>query len=1276
MPDADPPCRGARFDLSGTARRRDGGEIRLELDTPAVPPELELVRELVELHGGKVEVGDSRHGVAFSVRLPAAAEDGLGKARAELARTESAFRLLAEHADDVIGRHSEDGTWLWISPSVRRVAGYRPEDVVGLHPRDVVHPDDAGALTAAFAGLTDDAPAALTLRLRCADGTHRWFALHARRVRDRRTGEVEVHTSKRDVTDQLQAEQELSRFRDLADRAADFIGITSADGTGLYINPAGRELVGLPHDRPVGEIAMIDCIAPADRRRFEGVVAEVEAAGSWAGPMRFVDSAGTVVPVWQAIVVHRDPRGRTAFHSTVAQDLRDRRGGEPALQEERERYRSLVAQAPVGIWVGDRTGAMTFVNDHMTTITGLDLRGLSGVEHIHPDERDAVVASWLRAVGDGADWQHEYRLHDTAGVEHVVTSTARPLRDAAGSITGFLGTTIDVTAQRAAERDRRDAAGEQAARAVSEAAAARLRAMVGGLAAIVWEADWDGAALRFTFVSDRAEELLGYPARRWIEDPSFWPELIHPDDRPAALRYTADRTERGLDHDLTYRACAVDGRVVWLHQVVHVVREPAGGLRAQGLTVDVTEQKRAERSTHILAETGRLLAEPVSAAERLSALARLVVDDFGDGVIVSLSGSDGLLRRIAVAHDDGEVREALAAVGPTRLPPELEAAFSTGRPVEVTGADAHLGVGATGALAVPLQVGGHLAGVLAFLAFGPPRHHDRADLDLVEELGRRASLMLEAERRRDRERHLQQVTADLASADSVADAAALLLPRLRDAVGAGGVSMHLLDPDRSVLRLVHGVGYPPHLHDSYRTIRTDGPVPLGHAARTGTPVWIRDRDDWHRHWPEVVGDALAGRRHAAAALPLLSGGTVVGAIGLNFDTARAFPPDEREFVQALAAQAAPALERAAAADERRALAETLQASLLPPRLPDVDGLAFAARYLPGARGTRAGGDWYDVIPLGGGRVAIVVGDVVGQGARAAAVMGQLRSALSAYLLEGHEPAAAVGHLDRFTHRVPGAAGSTVTCLVLDPATGELGWARAGHLPPLVLGEDGARFLEDAAGTVLAVRGRPPYVGGRAVLGAGDTVVLYTDGLVERRDEIVDAGLERLRGAGDRARDLAPAALAEELLATCLDDGPTDDVALMVARRVPVALALDVPARGEELRPLRVRVAEWACAVGMGEDEAYDLQLALGEAAANVVEHAYPDGPGRLRVDVGHRGDRVVVQVRDDGRWRPPAADPGHRGRGLALIRALAQDVELEPGIGGTAIRFSLPTAPR
>jgi anti-anti-sigma factor len=524
---------------------------------------------------------------------------------------------------------------------------------------------------------------------------------------------------------------------------------------------------------------------------------------------------------------------------------------------------------------------------------------------------------------------------------------------------------------------------------------------------------------------------------------------------------------------------------------------------------------------------------------------------------------------------------------------------------------------------------------------------------------------------------LQQVSADLASAGSVLEAARLLVTRLPDFLGAATASVYLAEPERG-LRLVHAGGPAVPAAGAAATMRLDDKAPLATAVRTGEPVWIHDRAEWAREWPARLEHAAASGLHAAAALPLAAVGRIVGAIGLSFPTERIFPADERDFVLALVAQAAPAFERAAAADERRLIAETLQKSLLPPTLPRLDRLPLASRYLPGARGSQAGGDWYDVLPLDEGRVAIAVGDVVGQGARAAAIMGQLRSALSGYLLEGHDPVQALERLDRFAGRVPDATGSTVACLVLDPETGHLVWARAGHPPPLVAGPDGCRHLEDAGGTVLGVRGRPPFTAGTATITPGESILLYTDGLVERRGELVDDGIARLAAVATRHHALAPEALTDVLLAGALDGtatggraDPVDDVALIVARLVPAPLRLVLPAEAEVLRQLRAAVLAWAAAGAIDDDDVYDLQLAVGEAAANAVEHAYRDrAPGPMSVELTRDPDGVIeARVRDEGSWRPVPDEKGYRGRGLELIRDVSGGMRLHRGPQGTEVRF-------
>ncbi len=328
--------------------------------------------------------------------------------------SQEAFRLLAEHADDVIGRHDLDGTWRYVSPSVERASGHRPAELVGRSPLEFVHPDDRDEAVALFQGVGPERPASAVLRFRHADGTHRWFETRVRLVHDDRTGEPELHSSKRDVTDRVLAEQELRRFRSLAERATDLTGIADADGRVLYLNPAGRLLLGIGAEEPASNIGILDTIAPADRDRFvRHVLPEVQRVGSWTGEIEFVDRAGTSIPTRQQVFAHRDMRGRLGFYSTVAQDLRERRRADGALHEERERYRSLFAQAPVGIWVTDPAGAPTSVNDQMAAMAGRpagDLLGPRWTELVHPDDASATAASWAESLRSGSSWHHDYRI--------------------------------------------------------------------------------------------------------------------------------------------------------------------------------------------------------------------------------------------------------------------------------------------------------------------------------------------------------------------------------------------------------------------------------------------------------------------------------------------------------------------------------------------------------------------------------------------------------------------------------------------------------------------------------------------------------------------------------------------------------------------------------------------------------------------------------------------------------------------------------------------------
>lgn len=309
----------------------------------------------------------------------------------------------------------------------------------------------------------------------------------------------------------------------------------------------------------------------------------------------------------------------------------------------------------------------------------------------------------------------------------------------------------------------------------------------------------------------------------------------------------------------------------------------------------------------------------------------------------------------------------------------------------------------------------------------------------------------------------------------------------------------------------------------------------------------------------VPAEVLDHVRRSLEPVDLPTGGMVVplagdhdaagtGVVVLDGNPRRPFDAEQRGFLLLIAQTIGTALSSTLRlrqrVEESRRIGDALQAAMLPV-VPAGPGLQ--ARYRPAEGHLRVGGDWYDVVDLGGGRRALLVGDCVGHGLEAAAVMGQLRSAGRALLLENSSPATTIEGLDRFAATLPGAACTTVFCGIVDEATGDVTYSSAGHPPPLVAGTRGLRWLDDARAQPLALRSgaRPETT---VHLDVDDTLLLYTDGLVERRGETLRVGLARL---GEAAADLGATALdttvVDRLLAALIPDGAADDVALLLYR---------------------------------------------------------------------------------------------------------------------------------
>jgi sigma-B regulation protein RsbU (phosphoserine phosphatase) len=394
----------------------------------------------------------------------------------------------------------------------------------------------------------------------------------------------------------------------------------------------------------------------------------------------------------------------------------------------------------------------------------------------------------------------------------------------------------------------------------------------------------------------------------------------------------------------------------------------------------------------------------------------------------------------------------------------------------------------------------------------------------------------------DRLRRLLAVTdAALAQLD-VDDLLVELTSRTRDLMAADTSAILLLDPSGRELVATAASGLE-------EEIRLGVRIPLGEGfagriAASAQPV-VLDRVDR----TTVVNQILIDEHLTSmAGVPIMAAGQVLGVLHVGSRTRRRFTDDDIELLRLVADRAGMAAQARTSRLERQTTV-ALQRSLLPARPPDVAGLDVAARYVPGAE-VGVGGDWYDLFALPSGHVGVVIGDVAGNGLRAAVVMGRIRSALRAYALESTDPADVLTRLDRKIQLFEPGAMATVAYAVIDPARTTLDVSLAGHLPPIEIGSGGDVGLLDAKPD-LPLGAYPDASRTTVCVPLPRALLLYTDGLVERRDQVIDVGIDAVIAA------LGPGS-ADELCvrATALlhDSTGTDDVALIAVR------PLDGPAR--------------------------------------------------------------------------------------------------------------------
>jgi serine phosphatase RsbU (regulator of sigma subunit)/anti-sigma regulatory factor (Ser/Thr protein kinase) len=413
--------------------------------------------------------------------------------------------------------------------------------------------------------------------------------------------------------------------------------------------------------------------------------------------------------------------------------------------------------------------------------------------------------------------------------------------------------------------------------------------------------------------------------------------------------------------------------------------------------------------------------------------------------------------------------------------------------------------------------------------------------------------------------------------------------------------------------------------------------------------------------------ALSSRRLRSLHTVPLHGveGDTIGGVALLRGTEEPLDAGEWALFNSFAEQAARALERSRRSELDHDLAVRLQLSLLPETLPDVQGVTLAGHYRAGAEGLVVGGDWYDAVRRRDGVLVLCVGDVIGRGIAAATLMGRLRDAFRAHAYETGSPAEVVR---RLLQHESGHEIVTVACASFDPYSGELAYSCAGHPPPLLVDEETGSVvrLDGAAAPPLGVADEASIQEERLVAPERATLVLYTDGLIERRGESIDRGIDVLGEvvAAEPSRPIA------RILAEVTDVlGPgTDDVAFLVVRvgGAPAPFEVELPARPSELSPLRRRLRAWLARLRFEPAEADEILLAVSEACNNAIEHAYGDEVGTVRLRLEVDGDTLRATIRDRGRWRGGESD-ADRGRGTAIMRAVMDRAEIATGDEGTEV---------
>ncbi|QJW34994.1 SpoIIE family protein phosphatase [Cellulosimicrobium protaetiae] len=535
-----------------------------------------------------------------------------------------------------------------------------------------------------------------------------------------------------------------------------------------------------------------------------------------------------------------------------------------------------------------------------------------------------------------------------------------------------------------------------------------------------------------------------------------------------------------------------------------------------------------------------------------------------------------------------------------------------------------------------------------------------------------------------RSRLLLELSESFAAATSVRDVAERLSV-VGAAIGARYAGLAMLDPSGSRLEYTTLDHLEPGVPATFRRMRVDAERGSSIAARTREPLFFRDHAAYSERLPEAAALIASDDVEARAFLPVLAGDRLLGVVSLAWDVAREFDDEAVQTKTAIASYVAHALDRVRLLEERHRVATTLQAAMLT-ELPSVRAAELAATYASATRTDQVGGDWYDAVVLDDDACVLMIGDVTGHDMRAAAQMGQLRSMLRTFAwCQDEPPATLLRLLDRANRGLALHSSGTAAVVRLDRTPGgfDVLWSNAGHPSPLVLRADGSvETLDAPPDLMLGVVPGTPRRDHRAHLAHGDTLLLYTDGLVERRGTSYAERLAGLRSVLAEHAATATSALPDALVRRLVSD-QRDDVAVLALRvrhtvvrapgpGRPAVLTRAVEHTSTAIGPARRWVDDVLESCDVSPAVRRVAMLLTSEVLTNAVQHA--SGPVEARLEIAHRV--LHVGVRDGSTTLPRLRSPRPEetgGRGVQFLERCATrwGVEVHDDAPGKTVWFEL-----